>query len=293
MAAGEIEKKDEPLQDLLGVAVSLVSGELPDDDALVCVYPKKRQSTRWHPSTRRERGGEKWLTSGGGKEDVGVLARGSDGGDPTTVTLEGSLEHKRLGHLEVRRRYDDEGSGCWKEEEARPSQILAEAKRKWTRDLLSPFLAVFSLSLSLLLVTPTTPALHLFPMSADEFRYRPDPTYSSLPELAQSFKLSKLSRNYAAQFSNVYFSRLFELRQPATQKATEKWSGIKGAPFLLIWQRCLVRKELILAIVGSQVVRNWSNAFLMSRRISSATLSAPSTWTCLSSPTYLKTSQKT
>jgi hypothetical protein len=46
MAAGEIEKKDEPLQDLLGVAVSLVSGELPDDDALVCVYPKKRQSTR-------------------------------------------------------------------------------------------------------------------------------------------------------------------------------------------------------------------------------------------------------
>jgi hypothetical protein len=46
MAAVEIEKKDEPLQDLLGVAVSLVSGELPDDDALVCVYPKKRQSTR-------------------------------------------------------------------------------------------------------------------------------------------------------------------------------------------------------------------------------------------------------
>lgn len=67
-------------------------------------------------------------------------------------------------------------------------------------------------------------------------RQRPVPEYDTLPDRSNAFKLNKLSRNYAAQYSNVYFSRLFHIRPHARQRASDRWDGIKGhshTPFLV------------------------------------------------------------
>jgi DNA polymerase delta subunit 2 len=57
---------------------------------------------------------------------------------------------------------------------------------------------------------------------------RPNPSYSSLPELSKPFVIDPANRSYRHQYSNVYFVRLVELRPIVEKRAEERWKAVRG-----------------------------------------------------------------
>lgn len=58
---------------------------------------------------------------------------------------------------------------------------------------------------------------------------RPEPAFSSLPELASTFVLRAQTRNYNHQYANMYFARLVQLRAAVQAEAERKWAKAAGA----------------------------------------------------------------
>jgi hypothetical protein len=59
---------------------------------------------------------------------------------------------------------------------------------------------------------------------------RAEATYAALPLLNQPFVLNDaLTRTYKAQYSNIYFQRLLQLRQIVASAAEKRWAHVKGA----------------------------------------------------------------
>jgi hypothetical protein len=57
---------------------------------------------------------------------------------------------------------------------------------------------------------------------------RPNPSYSSLPELSRPFLIDPAHRSYKHQYSNIYFVRLVELRPVVETRAQERWKRVRG-----------------------------------------------------------------
>ncbi|WWC69696.1 uncharacterized protein I206_103639 [Kwoniella pini CBS 10737] len=79
---------------------------------------------------------------------------------------------------------------------------------------------------------------------------RPNPSYSTLPELSKPFILDSSSRSYKHQYANIYFVRLVELRPIVEDRAQEKWKSVRGNPPLLPRILNLTRSQLCY-IVGT------------------------------------------
>ncbi|KAI5453853.1 DNA polymerase delta small subunit Cdc1 [Naganishia albida] len=63
---------------------------------------------------------------------------------------------------------------------------------------------------------------------------RAEAAYAGLPLLNQPFVLNDaLTRTYKAQYSNIYFQRLLQLRKIVADAAGKRWAHVKGSPQLL------------------------------------------------------------
>ncbi|GHJ84295.1 hypothetical protein NliqN6_0697 [Naganishia liquefaciens] len=63
---------------------------------------------------------------------------------------------------------------------------------------------------------------------------RPRADYAPLPLLNQPFLLNDaLTRTYKAQYSNIYFQRLLQLKATVAAAAKQKWAHVQGSPQLL------------------------------------------------------------
>nr|XP_019043001.1 DNA polymerase delta subunit 2 [Kwoniella bestiolae CBS 10118]OCF21931.1 DNA polymerase delta subunit 2 [Kwoniella bestiolae CBS 10118] len=88
------------------------------------------------------------------------------------------------------------------------------------------------------------------PTPSGENLMRPNPSYSTLPELTKPFILDSNNRSYKHQYANIYFVRLVELRPIVEERAKERWKNVRGKPPLLPRILNLTRSQLCY-IVGT------------------------------------------
>ncbi|KAK8870000.1 hypothetical protein IAR55_000570 [Kwoniella newhampshirensis] len=91
---------------------------------------------------------------------------------------------------------------------------------------------------------------NILPVPSESVFTRPNPPYSSLPELSKPFLLDPASRSYKHQYANIYFVRLVELRPVVEERAQERWKSVRGKPPLLPRILNLTRSQLCY-IVGT------------------------------------------
>jgi DNA polymerase delta subunit 2 len=66
---------------------------------------------------------------------------------------------------------------------------------------------------------------------AAESSRRASAEYKPLPKLTKPFLLDDVkARSYKAQFANIYFLRLLQLRPVVAKVANERWKNVKGMP---------------------------------------------------------------